>query len=175
MVSFDKKGNSFAAELIGNQVTYDNVSFNIGKHEVKNVLKCKGDTIQLPKEAAGKKLYILATSTDKDRQATFVVGDQSYELEVPYYSGFYGQWGHKGVSDGYIRNATPAYIGSHRHTEKGNDTYIYTYMYKFGIDFRKKHKRSYFRRMIISLYLPLHCPTIIWIDVSAANESAHYH
>ncbi len=31
----------------------------------------------------------------------------------------------KGVSDGYIRNASLAYIGSQIDTEKGNDTYIY--------------------------------------------------
>ena len=66
-VSFDKKGNSFAAELIGDKVTCDNITFSIADHENKNVIKCKGDTIQLPKEAAGKKLYILAASTDKDR------------------------------------------------------------------------------------------------------------
>ena len=106
--------------------------------ENKNVIKCKGDTIQLPKEAAGKKLYILATSTDKDRKAKFIVNSKSHEFEIPYYSGFYGQWGHKGVSDGYIRNASLAYIGSHRHTKKGNDTYIYTYMYKFGIELPKE-------------------------------------
>ena len=94
----------------------------------------RSDTIQLPKEAAGKKLYILAASTDKDRKSTFLVNGKSHEFEIPYYSGFYGQWGHKGVSDGYIRNASLAYIGSHRHTEKGNDTYIYTYMYKLGIE-----------------------------------------
>lgn len=133
-VSFDKKGNSFAAELIGDKVTCDNITFSIADHENKNVIKCKGDTIQLPKEAAGKKLYILAASTDKDRKSTFLVNGKSHEFEIPYYSGFYGQWGHKGVSDGYIRNASLAYIGSHRHTEKGNDTYIYTYMYKLGIE-----------------------------------------
>ena len=137
-VSFDKKGNSFAAELIGDKVTCDDITFSIANYENKNVIKCKGDTIQLPKEAAGKKLYILATSTDKDRKAKFIVNSKSHEFEIPYYSGFYGQWGHKGVSDGYIRNASLAYIGSHRHTKKGNDTYIYTYMYKFGIELPKE-------------------------------------
>lgn len=169
-VSFDKKGNSFAAELIGNQVTCDNIPFNIGKHETKNVLKCKGDTIQLPKEAAGKKLYILATSTDKDRQATFIVGDQSYEFEVPYYSGFYGQWGHKGISDGYIRNATPAYIGSHRHTEKGNDTYIYTYMYKFGIELPKEAQTLILPKDDNIAVFAITLSDNYLDDVSAANE-----
>lgn len=137
-VSFDKKGNSFAAELIGDEVTTDNITFHIENHENKNVIKCKGDTIRLPKEAAGKKLYILAASIDKDRKTIFQVDGKSHEFNIPYYSGFYGQWGHTGVSDGYIRDASLAYIGSHRHTEKGNDTYIYTYMYKFGIELPKE-------------------------------------
>nr|WP_320057284.1 glycoside hydrolase family 38 C-terminal domain-containing protein [uncultured Bacteroides sp.] len=136
-VSFDGKGNSFAAELIGNEITSDNITFRIGNYEEKNVIKCKGDTIQLPKESVGKKLYILAASTDKDRKASFLIDGKPCEFEVPYYSGFYGQWGHTGVSDGYIRNAVPAYIGSHRHTEKGNDAYIFTYIYKFGIQLSK--------------------------------------
>ncbi len=136
-VSFDGKGNSFAAELIGDEITSDNVTFRIGNYEEKNVIKCKGDTIQLPKESAGKKLYILAASTDKNRKASFLINGKPYEFEVPYYSGFYGQWGHTGVNDGYIRNAVPAYIGSHRHTEKGNDAYIFTYIYKFGIQLPK--------------------------------------
>lgn len=140
-VSFDKKGNSFAAELIGDTVMYDNIPFAIGNYENKNVMKCKGDTISLPEGAAGKKLYILATAIDKDRKATFLVDEKQYDLEIPYYSGFYGQWGQKEVSDGYIRNASPAYVGSHRHTEKGNDTYIHTYMYKFCIDLPEKAER----------------------------------
>ncbi|TWV10556.1 alpha-mannosidase [Bacteroidaceae bacterium HV4-6-C5C] len=137
-VSFDGKGNSFAAELIGNEITSDNITFQIGNYEEKNVIKCKGDTIQLPKESAGKKLYILAASIDKDRKTSFLVDGKPYEFDVPYYSGFYGQWGHTGVSDGYIRNAIPAYIGSHRHTEKGNDAYIFTYLYKFSIELSKE-------------------------------------
>ena len=140
-VSFDKKGNSFAAELIGDTVMYDNIPFAIGNYENKNVMKCKGDTISLPEGAAGKKLYILATAIDKDRKATFLVDEKQYDLEIPYYSGFYGQWGQKEVSDGYIRNASPAYVGSHRHTEKGNDTYIHTYKYKFCIDLPEKAER----------------------------------
>lgn len=133
-VSFDKKGNSFAAELIGKEVMSDNVNFQIGDMEQKNVIKCKGDTIYLPKEAAGKKLYILATSIDEDRKATFLVDNKAYDFEIPYYSGFYGQWGSAGLSEGFIRNASPAYIGSHRHTQKGNDSYVFTYIYKFGIE-----------------------------------------
>lgn len=136
-VSFDKKGNSFAAELIGSEITCGNIPFKIGHYEEKHVLKCKGDTIRLPQDAGGKKLYILATSTDQDRKASMLINEKSYDFEIPYYSGFYGQWGHTGVSEGYIRNAPLAYVGSHRHTEKGNDTYIYTYMYKLCIELPK--------------------------------------
>ena len=170
-VSFDKKGNSFAAELIGDKVTCDDITFSIANYENKNVIKCKGDTIQLPKEAAGKKLYILATSTDKDRKAKFIVNSKSHEFEIPYYSGFYGQWGHKGVSDGYIRNASLAYIGSHRHTKKGNDTYIYTYMYNFP----KKHIHWYFLKTRILLYSLSLYPTTTSTILVRLMKCGHCH
>lgn len=169
-VSFDKKGNSFASELIGDQVVCDNITFNIGSHENKNVIKCKGDTIQLPKAAAGKKMYILATSIDKDRKATFLIDGKAHEFEVPYYSGFYGQWGHKGVSDGYIRNATPAYIGSHRHTEKGNEAYIYTYMYKFGIQLPEEAQTLILPKDDNIAVFAITLSDNYLDDVSAANE-----
>lgn len=169
-VSFDKEGNSFAAELMGEEVTSDNIPFRIVNYEKKNVIKCKGDTIRLPQEAAGKKLYILATSIDKDRKATFFIDGKPHEFNVPYYSGFYGQWGHTGVSDGFIRDASLAYIGSHRHTAKGNEAYTFTYMYKFGIELPKEAQTlvlpkddniAIFAMTLSDNYLD---------DVSAANE-----
>lgn len=49
---------------------------------------------------------------------------------VPYYSGFFGQWGHDG-EPGYVKDGDLAYVGTHRHSaERGNDPYVFTYMYK---------------------------------------------
>lgn len=134
---FDKKGNTYAAELIGDEVVSENIPFSIAPRDEKNVVKCKGDTINLPQGTTHKKLYILASAVDKDRKATFLVDGKSYEFDVPYYSGFYGQWGSTGYNKGFIKEAPIAYLGSHRHNEKGNESYIFTYMYKFAIDLPK--------------------------------------
>ncbi len=135
--NFDKKGHTYAAELIGNEVVSENIPFIIADKNEKNVVKCKGDTIYLPKETSGKKLYFLAASTDKDRKATFMIDAKPYEFDIPYFSGFYGQWGNTGFNQGYIKDASLAYVGSHRHAEKGNDPYVFTYMYKFTVDLPK--------------------------------------
>lgn len=137
-VSFDNKGNSFASELIEDTLVYDNIPFKIANYESNNIIKCKGDTIFLPKNASGRKIYILATSISNDSKAIFRIDEKSYELNVPYYSGFYAQWGQKDVSKGYIQKETLAYVGSHRHSPNGNDPYIYTYIYKYCIKLPEK-------------------------------------
>lgn len=170
-----KKENSFAAELIGDKVTCDNITFSIADHENKNVIKCKGDTIQLPKEAAGKKLYILAASTDKDRKSTFLVNGKSHEFEIPYYSGFYGQWGHKGVSDGYIRtlrSLTSVLID----TLKKGMTPISTHIcINWVSSFPKRHTHWYFLKMRISQYSLLLYPTTILTTLAQLMKCGHCH
>ena len=60
-------------------------------------------------------------------------------MTVPYYSGFAGQWGHNGHTEGFLREDEISYIVTHRHTWKGNKDlpYEFTYMYKFGLDIPK--------------------------------------
>ncbi len=127
---FDKDGNSYSAELIGKNVVSDGITFNIASVENNNVIKCKKNIIKLPENSKCTKLYILAASTDKDRKATFKVDGKEQTFEVPYYSGFYGQWGQTGFSEGYVKDASLAYVGSHRHNRGGNEAYTFTYMYK---------------------------------------------
>jgi alpha-mannosidase len=135
--SFDKQGNSFASELMNDTIVNDNVLFKIGSRDEKNVIKCNGDTISLPKDAGGKKLYILATSTEDGHNATFTVNGKRYDFDIPYYSGFYGDRENGNTT---IRNASLAYVGSHRHTKDGNEAYIFTYLYKFCIELPPKAK-----------------------------------
>jgi len=130
---FDKEGNSYSADLIGKSVVSDGITFNIAAVDVNNVVKCKKNIVRLPENNQCTKLYILASSVDKDRKATFKVDGKQYTFQVPYYSGFFGQWGQTGFSEGYVKDATLAYVGSHRHTRKGNEAYTFTYMFKFCI------------------------------------------
>ena len=82
------------------------------------------------------KCYLLVTSSHGDRKASFQVDGKDYSVNVPFYSGFIGQWGWTGESEGYMKDASIAYIGTHRHSSRvgGNESYIYTYLYKICLD-----------------------------------------
>lgn len=133
---FDRAGNSFPAELMPAVVTSDGISFEMKNDPaVFNFVRCKGDTITLPEHKGKTRLFILATSADKDRLASFIVDGKKYDFEVPYFSGFYGQWGWKGESDSYVKNTPIGYIANHKHSApKGNDAYSFAYLYKLCLD-----------------------------------------
>lgn len=139
-------GRSYAAELMPKDgLTVDGIHFTIQDLDHKTGYTCKGDTIQLP--AGYNKLYFLAASTRGDQTAkvSFLVpgkknvvqnvGEQT--VSVPYYSGFYGQWGHEGQVEGYVKDAQVAYVGTHRHVFDEDMPYDFTYMFKCGVDIPK--------------------------------------
>lgn len=72
-----------------------------------------------------------------DNQADFRIGKQTASFVVPSYTGFIGQWGHKGHTEGYLKDAEIAYVGTHRHASNGDQPYEFTYMFKFGMDIPK--------------------------------------
>lgn len=100
--------------------------------ERRNVVKCDGQRIALP-QGNYSRVYLLAASLDGDRDAEFTVDGKSFRRTVPYYSGFFGQWGHDGA-ESYVKDGDLAYVGSHRHSaERGNEPYLFTYMYKIAL------------------------------------------
>lgn len=130
---FDADGNSYSFDLLPSSLMVEGVEFKFGKMGYNNIIKCDGDTIALPANNDYKTLYLLVASTDSDKKADFIVGANSYSRYIPYYSGFFGQWGWD-KNEGYIKDATLAYIGSHRHNFKsGNEPYVFTYMYKIAL------------------------------------------
>ncbi len=140
-VNFDGRGSSFAAELLPEVITCEGIDFKVGSVGRNHIIRCKGDTIQLPQTGKYDKLYLLVTSSNGDRKATFKIDDKEYSANIPYYSGFYGQWGHKGQTEGYVKDATVAYVGDHRHNgRKGNESYLFTYMYKIMLPVTAKSK-----------------------------------
>ena len=134
-------GHSYAAELLPDELTVDGVTFRLGEKDAANGMTCKGDTLQLP--LGYNRLYLLAASSKGDRMAEFKV--QSSKLstlnskltEVPFYSGFIGQWGHTGQTTGYLKQAQIAYVGGHRHSPSEDKAYELTYMFKLAIDLPK--------------------------------------
>lgn len=128
-------GNSYAAELLPKDgLTVDGVHFTFGEMDTDNGLACDGDTIKLPAGVKYNKVYLLAASSSGDRKATFTAGKNRQTVNVPYYTGFVGQWGHEGHTKGYLKDAEVAYVGTHSHAEYEDRVYEFTYMFKYGID-----------------------------------------
>ncbi|MBQ4280297.1 MAG: alpha-mannosidase [Rikenellaceae bacterium] len=133
--NFDGEGNSYSAELMPAEINSDGVIFQTGPVDGKHVVKSRGEKIDLPAMDKAGKLYLLVAATDKDREATFKIDGKEYTVGVPYYSGFYGQWGYKGHTEGYVKDADIAFVGTHRHNyDKGNEPYVFTYLYKVALD-----------------------------------------
>lgn len=132
---FDKDGCSYAAELIGKEIVSQGIPFRIGDMETKNVVKCKNNIIDIPNDRKYNKVYLLAASTDGDIKADFKFGYIVIKCDIPYYSGFYGQWGQTGFTKSFVKNVPLAYVGSHRHSSKyGNEAYTFTYMYRICLE-----------------------------------------
>jgi alpha-mannosidase len=132
IADFDGKGNSFSYDLLPEKLLIEGVEFCFGKIGRKNIVKCSGDTLLMPEGHGYKTLYLLAASAKGDKTATFISGGIPCQIPIPYFSGFFGQWGHE--QKGYIKEAVPGYIGTHRHNKiRGNEPYVFTYMYKIAI------------------------------------------
>ena len=130
-----ESGNSYAAELLPDSILKaDGIPFRLGEKEIANGLTCKGNILQLPTGHSYNRIYFLAASAGEDAVATFSTGNNSQEITVPSYTGFIGQWGHTGHTQGYLKDAEVAYIGTHRHSTVGDHAYEFTYMFKFAIN-----------------------------------------
>lgn len=133
-----ESGYSYAAELLPDSVLKaGQIPFRLGEKEIANGMTCEGDTIRLPENHRFNRLYLLAASTSEDNTVSFRLGNKEEEITVPYYSGFIGQWGHTGHTEGFLKDADIAYVGTHRHSTEGDNAYEFTYMFKFGIDIPK--------------------------------------
>lgn len=130
-------GYSYAAELLPDSLVASSIPFRFGEKEAANGLTCKGDTIQLPAGSEYNRIYFLAASREGDCEGTFRTGKTEQTVLVPEYTGFIGQWGHLGHTEGFLKDAEIAYVGTHRHAPGGDEAYEYTYMFKFGLDIPK--------------------------------------
>ncbi|GHV31901.1 alpha-mannosidase [Bacteroidia bacterium] len=139
----DGKGYSYAAELLPSTLTAANIKFQLGEPALENGVRCEGDTLILPQNGQYNKLYLLAASLYGDNVATFYVDGKPHELLIPDYSGFIGQWRHTGHTEGFLKPAEVAYVGTHRHNSNGNldAPYEFTYMFKYGIDIPKNAQK----------------------------------
>lgn len=131
-----ESGFSYAAELIPDTITVDNITFRLGEHDTYDGLSCKNDTINIP-EGYNRLYFLAASASSEDQLLKISCGKHISEFVVPSYTGFVGQWGHEGHTLGYLKTARIAYVGTHRHAPDGDCPYEFTYMFKFGIDIPK--------------------------------------
>lgn len=132
-----ESGYSFAAELLPDSLTVSQIPFQLGKKDAANGMTCRGDTLQLPVARNYNRIYFLAASTDADYMAIFTCGKKQQQVYIPCYTGFVGQWGHLNHTEGYLKPAEIAYIGTHRHVFNEDRPYEFTYMFKVGVDIPK--------------------------------------
>ncbi|MGC2257484.1 MAG: alpha-mannosidase, partial [Candidatus Sulfotelmatobacter sp.] len=149
---FDGKGDTLSAEMLPEQITFNDVKFQLApaKSGTPNAIVAKGQTIDLP---AGhyNRVYILAASADGDQKGTFEVGGKKVELNIQDWGGFIGQWDDRqwsskdtshddygemtGIKPGYIKRADVAWYCSHHHNAAGeNVAYRYSYLFAYPID-----------------------------------------
>jgi alpha-mannosidase len=131
----DGNEHTYAYELLPETLYSEGTPFKFGQFGWNNIILCDSNVITLPAEAKNyKTLYLLAASAEKEgSNATFIVNEKPVTCHIPYFSDFYGQW-HTAEKPAYQRDANVAYIGTHRHDRTtGNESYIYTYMYKIAI------------------------------------------
>jgi alpha-mannosidase len=149
---FDGKGDALPAEMLPEQITFNDVQFQLApaKTGSANAVVAKGQTIDLP---GGRydRVYILAASANGDQNATFTVANKKVDLKIQDWGGFIGQWDDRqwtskdtthddygqmtGIRPAYIKRADLAWYCSHHHNANGeNVPYSYSYIFAYPID-----------------------------------------
>ena len=128
-------GYSYAAELLPDEgIEVNGIPFRFGEKDAANGLSCRGNILELPDNANGRRLHLLMASDNGDRQAVFTMGKNRQTFTIPYYTDFIGQWGHDGQTTGFLKDAEVAWVGSHRHSSGGDEPYEFTYMFRVTLD-----------------------------------------
>jgi alpha-mannosidase len=90
---FDSKGDALPAEMLPTQLMVDGVEFHLapGGAGKLDAVVAKGQTIELP-QGDFNKVYVIAASTEGDKQALFRLGEHPATLTIEDWGGFIGQW-----------------------------------------------------------------------------------
>jgi alpha-mannosidase len=137
---------SFPAELIPAEVVSEDIRFKIGStaDTQNNAVSCRNQEINLP-QGNYTKLCVLASAT-ADVKENLKVDGTSYPLNVQCGTGFIGQsynrnltpdkYGVTSIDNAFVKQDNIAWFASHRHVgyPTKNDSYQYSYIYKYGIN-----------------------------------------
>jgi alpha-mannosidase len=157
-ISFDTKrsdgniinGMSIPGELISKEVVSEDIRFKIGNSSdgQKNILASNGQKINLP-EGDFNKIYILAAATE-DTQGDIKTGNQTSRINFQNWTGFVGQHYRRilyfnnlkvaSITKAFTKRDNIAWYASHSHTPEMNNTYQYSYLYKYEVNVPKGAK-----------------------------------
>jgi alpha-mannosidase len=185
---FDGKGNALLAEMLPEQITFNDIQFHLApaRTGAPNAVIAKGQMLDLP-VGRYNRVYVLAASADGDQKATFRTGTKNVDLIIQNWSGFVGQWDDRqwvakdlpiqgqpgqnehddyaemtGIKPGYIKRADLAWYCSHHHNATGeNVPYRYSYLFAYPIDLQPGAK---------TIQLPDN-PKILILAISVAEEN----
>ena len=128
----DGAGHSYAAELLPAHIDQKGIRFDLQDPTGPVAVRAQGQVIELP-EGGWNRVYLLAASSKGDTGARFLAGGQAVDVTVPDYTGFVAQWGHTGHTEGFVKEAEYAYVGTHKHSARENKDVPYEFTYLFNI------------------------------------------
>jgi alpha-mannosidase len=150
---FDDQGDTMPADMIGDTVISEGITFKIGPRAggQKNAVTCRGQTINLP-AGPHNRVYLLAAAT-ADTKGDFKVDGRATTLGVQKWTGYIGQWDNRvfagdvpetvpivtnlldHIDAGFIKRDSLGWFSDHRHLADGSDgIYQYSYLFKYRLD-----------------------------------------
>ena len=149
---------SMPVEEVPAEIESESIKFTLRKDaSVANAVACMGQKVKLP-SGDYNKIYFLA-SADDDVDSTITLGNKTVPFSVQYWTGFVGQWDKRiwdrehaevdfqclgfvvDIIKGYVKRDDVAWYCTHRHDKEGaNETYQFSYMFKYELDLTGKEK-----------------------------------
>jgi alpha-mannosidase len=142
--AFDDAGRTYAGELWPGDWIHEGIPYRLGPASpgAANALTCAGQSLDLGGALAeGERIYLLVAATEA-ADATFDAGDDRFDVSVPPWTGFVGQWVDRVDESGsviqdlaafkapYFQPDPVAWVGTHRHGSDGNHPYRFTYLFR---------------------------------------------
>jgi alpha-mannosidase len=150
-ISFDTRrsdgsilnGMTIPAEMISGPVVSEDIMFKIGNFAdgQNNMVAANGQKVNLP-QGEFNKVYILAAATE-DTRGEVKAGKQVSPVNFQSWTGFVGQ--HYGrvlyfnnmkvasITNAFTKRDNIAWFASHRHIPEANDSYQYSYLFKYEL------------------------------------------
>lgn len=127
--------DSYPSELVPESLLFGGVNYLLGSCDdgKSNAVRASGQTISLP--AGYNTLNILAASLNGDKEITVGVNGADKKLTVGDFSENVAQWDCASLMhSGYIKEQSPAFVATHRHTAGEDNIANTTYMFSYSID-----------------------------------------